>query len=847
MEKSRSATYKPKSGSEKRKNKRKIELQTAASNPKQSRLSFTSPSQELEDPQNRSESQPGPSSSSSMLDEKLDSLSYASNSEENIAAATLPIIITQDTAPQGANECVFNPKDTITSIPSSDTGSGGNIDNVAFKPLTLTVDDCSQIQKLSEFAAPRKNATTAEKLSILSVHPIQPSGDKNSLPFDANRVYYRKLPTGTLIRRESVSYSLELNKLFCTTCMCFASDATKEEGGGRSPFIDGVTPSKKHIYEQLVKHEESHSHQLAVVALLTAKKRGNVEQHLTLKNMQEISNRRLVLKRIIDIILFISKQGIAYRGKSEALYSLADIADDNQNHGNFLNLVVLLSKYDPVLKAHMSEAITESKKRKDSGKGKGRGGLVTFLSKTTINKLINICARQVKLEIVKEIQAAKSFSLNVDSCQDVGVVDQAAICVRYVKSGIPQERMLSMVPVRKSTGEDYRALVSNELAQLGLNLQDIISVSFDGAGNKAGRYNGLQAKLKEEVPKLIFTHCYAHVLNLVLGGATSSCSEAKNLFGLLESTSVFIHESFKRTSLWVEKISELTAGQDKLRRLQNIGKTRWWAKDKALTTVMEKTRYVALIKTLSAIYSSTEFEPKVSFQAKALMDSFLKFETILTAFTFKKIFDLSTPVSQYLQTPTLDYLKAWGFIKCLDMDLRRHLDTFDDVFKAASLFASDVQDLMHAENIDLDVQTTLPLRRISKKPKKHEQLCEDEVALLATDPKRFYSISVYKVIINTALVKINEKFMCNEDLMKDAACLDPKNFNKIKENGIPNDALKSSHQLQMSIESCYQKNWNLLQISLVNCLKLFGMSTFLLGSISKIQIHKATKKTTKMF
>lgn len=293
------------------------------------------------------------------------------------------------------------------------------------------------------------------------------------------------------------------------------------------------------------------------------------------------------------------------------------------------------------------------------------------------------------------------------------------------------------------------------------------------------------------MPKLIFTHCYAHVLNLVLGGATSSCTEAKNLFGLLESTSVFIHESFKRTSLWVEKISELTAGQDKLRRLQNIGKTRWWAKDKALTTVMEKTRYVALIKTLSAISSSTEFEPKVSFQAKALMDSFLKFETILTAFTFKKIFDLSTPVSQYLQTPTLDYLKAWGFIKCLDMDLRRHLDTFDDVFKAASLFASDVQDLMHAENIDLDVQTTLPLRRISKKPKKHEQLCEDEVALLATDPKRFYSISVYKVIINTALVKINEKFMCNEDLMKDAACLDPKNFNKIKENGIPNDALKS--------------------------------------------------------
>lgn len=138
-----------------------------------------------------------------------------------------------------------------------------------------------------------------------------------------------------------------------------------------------------------------------------------------------------------------------------------------------------------------------------------------------------------------------------------------------------------------------------------------------------------------------------------------------------------------------------------------------WAKDKALTTIMEKTRYVALVKTLSAISASTEFEPKVSFQAKALMDSFLKFETILTAFAFKKMFDLSAPVSQYLQTPTLDYLKAWVLIKSLDMNLQRHLDTFDDVFNAANLFASDVQNLMHAENIDIDIQTTLPLRRTS--------------------------------------------------------------------------------------------------------------------------------------
>lgn len=85
---------------------------------------------------------------------------------------------------------------------------------------------------------------------------------------------------------------------------------------------------------------------------------------------------------------------------------------------------------------------------------------------------------------------------------------------------------------------------------------------------------------------------------------------------------------------------------------------------------------------------------------------------------------------------------------------------------------------MHAENIDIDIKTTLTLQKISKKLKKHDELSQDKVTLLAADSKRFYSISVYKIIISTALVKINEKFVCNEDLVKNGACLDLKNFNR---------------------------------------------------------------------
>jgi len=40
------------------------------------------------------------------------------------------------------------------------------------------------------------------------------------------------------------------------------------------------------------------------------------------KRALEIETRRKVLERLIDIILFISRQGIPYRGKQEEAHSL---------------------------------------------------------------------------------------------------------------------------------------------------------------------------------------------------------------------------------------------------------------------------------------------------------------------------------------------------------------------------------------------------------------------------------------------------------------------------------------------------------------------------------------------
>ena len=85
-----------------------------------------------------------------------------------------------------------------------------------------------------------------------------------------------------------------------------------------------------------------------------------------------------MLERIIDIVEFIGKRGLSFRGViQEAAYTLDDSISD---HGIFLELVILLGKYDACLKEHLTHCIKKSKKHLKPGtKRRGRGSLITYL------------------------------------------------------------------------------------------------------------------------------------------------------------------------------------------------------------------------------------------------------------------------------------------------------------------------------------------------------------------------------------------------------------------------------------------------------------------------------------
>lgn len=65
--------------------------------------------------------------------------------------------------------------------------------------------------------------------------------------------------------------------------------------------------------------------------------------------LSEMEKWRVILKRIIDVVLFLSDSGLPFRGSSQRLGCA--------NNGNFLGVVELLSYYDPVLKEHISRVM----------------------------------------------------------------------------------------------------------------------------------------------------------------------------------------------------------------------------------------------------------------------------------------------------------------------------------------------------------------------------------------------------------------------------------------------------------------------------------------------------------
>ena len=137
---------------------------------------------------------------------------------------------------------------------------------------------------------------------------------------------------------------------------------------------------------------------------------------------------------------------------------------------------------------------------------------------------------------------------------------------------------------------------------ISLDPSNIRGQAYDGASVMSSGKEGVQAKIKEISPLALFTHFYAHCLNVSIA-TLCKLSEVWNLIGLINEAYLFLNNSPKQQQLFELTLKEYLP-EDSHSKLPGLCKTRWVERHTCLDLFLEM--YELLVTFLDAVISPHE-------------------------------------------------------------------------------------------------------------------------------------------------------------------------------------------------------------------------------------------------
>ena len=231
-----------------------------------------------------------------------------------------------------------------------------------------------------------------EKHRLVSLGPCQPRLRNYPIyQHDGHKRSFQSKWFNLVHARDWLEYSCKANKMFCFACRIFGMPGS--EKGEENLISKGVTGAHwKNAVKRIFDHALTQYHVSSTDALKTYLQGDPIDCQLDKQRAADLSKRqaeivqnRTVLSHILDIIKFLAKQNLPFRGHNES--------SDSANKENFLELVHHQAKYDLVLQQHLQKV--------------GRNS--TYLSPDIQNQFIQAMADQVLFEISRQVKEAKFF------------------------------------------------------------------------------------------------------------------------------------------------------------------------------------------------------------------------------------------------------------------------------------------------------------------------------------------------------------------------------------------------------------------------------------------------------
>lgn len=457
--------------------------------------------------------------------------------------------------------------------------------------------------------------------------------------------FYGIHTSGANYKRDWLIYSDSSDSVYCLFCAIFNRNANLFCSIGRG-YSDWKNIKRNlSTHETTFKHYEAFKDWHELCKRLELNKTINAEQMKLLD--KETDHWKEVIKRLVASVQYLAQQSLAFRGISDKLYE--------KNNGNFLKLIEMLAKFDPVMKDHLHRATTTKKRH--------------YLSKTIQNELIECLATSVTDYISDAVEKSIYFSIMVDCTSDLAHVEQTSIILRYVSLCPIQnkfkidERFLSFSAIHDTTGLGITNTIIAQLNKFKLNVQNLRGQGYDNGANMVGIVKGVQNRILEINSRALFVPCACHKLNLMVNDTAKLIdNQAFKFFNIVQDCFVFFSESTKRWG-----ILQNFAESEKI-TLKNVSTTRWSSREEATKCLLFNLPKIAAA--LDEIANSGKRD-KTIFEAKNLSKRIKKFKFICMVVVWHNVLSKINIVSKSLQSHSINIAKCLELITGLEEYLKK--------------------------------------------------------------------------------------------------------------------------------------------------------------------------------
>ena len=424
----------------------------------------------------------------------------------------------------------------------------------------------------------------------------------------------------------------------------------------------------------------------------------------------------------MDVVLLCCKQGVALRGHRES-----DEEPSHVNKGNFLAILDLLVRHDPIVARRVHEGPQNAK----------------YTHHSIQDNIIRVAALLIREQIAVET-SGNYYAIIADESRDTGHKEQMSLVLRHIvqEDGIQGRHVIK---------ESFRGFASCEslaaaglcetlltsLRDCGIDLLGCVAQCFDGAAVMSGRCSGVQTRIRELCPKAIYVHCFAHRLNLVIVDVVHNTARADDLFILLQSLHNFLSSPIVHEQYVKAQRSRFSDSQP--REIPSLSDTRWVCRHDACETII-----VTLPAVIDVLESLMDVSDLRGATARSMMVQ-LNTSFVIHLCIFNFLLKICADASAKLQgkSETLD--EALQAIKtvCLWLD-RPEIPQMDEVWEGIYNQAQDIV-------------------RVTELPQPQVRRVREVGGPVGLESSEDYRREVFVPMCNKTLAELQRRFLSEEN------------------------------------------------------------------------------------